>query len=223
MAQIAHVFRIRFFVIAAAFLPVMATPLVACSSSSPHQGTSALPADGGDGEGVVCTADATQSFGEPALAGGCGEGHWQQTGQSCGPFSAGCRPWGDGLCYRLCTTSADCADPCAHSCRAMPYFNGGDTPSGSMPVCQPGPARHLPAACENALGACVASCRTGALTSDCVLPCWTEAVRCTNDACWAARQSCTDTCHSTHTDADAINACIADCDVVQADCRAGVS
>lgn len=47
-----------------------------------------------------------------------------------------CESWGDGLCYLLCQSSADCTDPCFPFCRRLWLYAGNEHcgPS-SMSVC----------------------------------------------------------------------------------------
>jgi hypothetical protein len=37
-----------------------------------------------------------------------------------------CGSWGDGLCYRLCESNADCTDPCFPYCRKLSLYGGSE-------------------------------------------------------------------------------------------------
>lgn len=47
-----------------------------------------------------------------------------------------CESWGDGLCYRMCQSNSDCADPCFPYCRKLGLYNGTDQcGASSQSVC----------------------------------------------------------------------------------------
>jgi hypothetical protein len=59
----------------------------------------------------------------------CAAGFIEWTDESCFMNDASreerCRRQGDGLCHELCTTDADCTDPCRPHCRDIVFFHGG--------------------------------------------------------------------------------------------------
>jgi hypothetical protein len=52
---------------------------------------------------------------------------------TCGPPPVGCALIGDGLCYKLCESDADC---CELHCRARRLVARGDTAMLTVMVCQ---------------------------------------------------------------------------------------
>lgn len=163
----------------------------------------------------VCTADAaTRNLGTlpPSdAASPCPPGYWQNSGTSCGPFSAPCRPDGDGLCYRICATSDDCPDPCAAACFSKDYYSGGDTPSGRVPVCGPGVPKSFPAECVAPLRACFSACETTGLTGRCAEDCFDQAKACGSAICTTIHDRCVDACYAASSDPEVINACVEVC------------
>jgi hypothetical protein len=195
----------------------------ACSSRSSVGSSNQDVGDAMADHTAVCTMDAW-SPGLGALtpdgdAADCPAGWWENRGFACGPFGATCRPSGDGLCYRLCATSDDCPDPCARSCAGMPFFMGGDTPSGAAPVCQPGAVRRLPPTCESEVRVCFSSCHEGSFTPGCAIECWAKARECAADTCKSPYVKCAQHCSDTLPDPDAINACIQECYGAEIECE----
>jgi hypothetical protein len=61
----------------------------------------------------------------------------QNPSPPCTSMGYSCESSGDGLCYRLCTTSADCPDPCTPFCRKIYLYSGGDQCGYWQSVCLP--------------------------------------------------------------------------------------
>jgi hypothetical protein len=163
----------------------------------------------------ICTADAAKPYTdvlEPADATSpCPPGYWQNTGFACGPFGATCRPYGDGLCYRLCAASSDCPDPCAPACTRLDYFRGGDTPSGRVLACSPGQPADAPPACTAALRDCLSACKTAGQSRSCSEDCFVKAKECAVSTCAPIHDRCIKACYDASPDANVINPCVEVC------------
>ncbi|MEI9951668.1 MAG: hypothetical protein WDO74_22480 [Pseudomonadota bacterium] len=59
----------------------------------------------------------------------CPGDYFHYSEQICGPTPGGdrsCSLAGDQLCHQVCTTDADCSDPCRPYCRTIGLYAGGD-------------------------------------------------------------------------------------------------
>jgi hypothetical protein len=99
----------------------MASP--ACASDDQHSRCEAGPVDAT----LITNADPAENSYV------CPDGYFRWADRSCGPpTSPGCAELGDGRCYKLCESSADC---CELQCSTISLFDGNDTPSQSVDVC----------------------------------------------------------------------------------------
>lgn len=72
--------------------------------------------------------------------GQCQVGEWKFVDSTCDPFGGGCDDLGDGLCYQLCESDADCVDPCRRNCAPQPLYKSTDfcsTGSEGPRICSP--------------------------------------------------------------------------------------
>jgi hypothetical protein len=102
-------------------------------TSSGGAGGSATGGSGGSGAGGTASTPACHPV--PP----CPSGWYQYSDRSCGPPYNGtqsCQSNGDGLCYPLCQTTADCTDPRFPTCGGITVFGGSDVGSQKL-VCRP--------------------------------------------------------------------------------------
>ena len=97
-----------------------------CSDGDDGEGWSPQErVDGGHDAGDVDAAHCEADTGPPPDS--CEPGQYQYEDTLCSPPPGDqCEPYGDGRCYDLCETDADCTDSCRPYCRTLGLFAGGD-------------------------------------------------------------------------------------------------